>query len=88
MNLYRIIQEALNNINKYANATIIELILNVNKNVLFLEIKDNGIGFNVNKVKSGIGLKNMRNRAKTMNGEINIDSEKDKGTIIMLKIHI
>lgn len=88
MNVYRIIQEAFNNINKYANATKIGLALDVEKGFLHLEINDNGVGFNVKKVKNGIGLKNMKNRAEAMNGEISIVSERDKGTTIKLKIPI
>ena len=86
MNVYRIIQEAFNNINKYANATKIGLALDVYEGFLHLEINDNGTGFNVKKVKNGIGLKNMKSRAEAMKGEIFIASEKGKGTNIKLKI--
>lgn len=86
MNVYRIIQEAFNNINKYANATKIRLALDVDDGFLHLEINDNGAGFNVKKVKNGIGLKNMKSRAEAMKGEIFITSEKGKGTNIKLKI--
>ena len=86
MNVYRIIQEAFNNINKYANATKIGLALDVDEGFLYLEINDNGTGFNVKKVKNGIGLKNMKSRAEAMKGEIFIASEKGKGTNIKLKI--
>lgn len=86
MNVYRITQEAFNNINKYANASKIALTLDVDEGFLHLEISDNGIGFNPKKVKSGIGLKNMKNRAETINGVISIESEKDKGTFIKLKV--
>ena len=86
MNVYRIIQEALNNTNKYANATKINLKLKVEKDVLFMELNDNGIGFSIKKVKNGIGLKNMKSRVDTINGEISIFSEKGKGTNIKLKV--
>ena len=86
MNVYRIIQEAFNNINKYANATKIGLILDTEDDFLYLEINDNGVGFNEKKVKNGIGLKNMKSRAEAMKGEISITSEKGKGTIIKLKV--
>ena len=86
MNVYRIIQEAFNNINKYANATKIGLALDVDEGFLYLEINDNGTGFNVKKVKNGIGLKNMKSKAEAMKGEIFIASEKGKGTNIKLKI--
>ena len=86
MNVYRIIQEAFNNINKYANATKIGLILDTEDDFLYLEINDNGVGFNEKKVKNGIGLKNMKSRTEAMKGEISITSEKGKGTIIKLKV--
>ena len=86
MNVYRIIQEALNNTNKYANATKITLKLKVEKDVLYMELNDNGIGFSIKKVKNGIGLKNMKSRVETINGEISIFSEKGKGTNIKLKV--
>jgi signal transduction histidine kinase len=86
MNVYRIIQEAFNNINKYANATKIGLILDTEDDFLHLEINDNGIGFNEKKVKNGIGLKNMKSRIEAMKGEISIISEKGKGTLIKLKV--
>ena len=86
MNVYRIIQEAFNNINKYANATKIALILDTEDDFLHLEINDNGIGFNEKKVKNGIGLKNMKSRTEAMKGKISIISEKGKGTLIKLKV--
>jgi signal transduction histidine kinase len=86
MNLYRIIQEAFNNINKYSKATSITLSLQIQNAILYLEIIDNGIGFNSKKIKEGIGLKNMKDRAKTMNGEISIVSNPGKGTAIKIKI--
>ena len=89
MNVYRIIQEAFNNINKYANPTIVNLHLNVKDgNILLLEIIDNGIGFNVKKVKQGIGLKNTKSRTETIKGELLIESEKNKGTHIQLKVKL
>lgn len=86
MNIYRIIQEAFNNINKYANASKIDLRLNVVDRFLYLEINDNGVGFNVKKIKSGIGLKNMKSRSEDIKGRIIITSEKGKGTNIKLKV--
>ena len=86
MNIYRIIQEAFNNINKYANATKIEFALDVYEGFLQLEINDNGVGFSINKIKNGIGLKNMKSRTEAMKGEISIVSEKGKGTNIKLKV--
>lgn len=89
MNVYRIIQEGFNNINKYAKATIIQLALEVDEDgYLHLEIVDNGVGFNVRKAKQGIGLKNMKSRTETIKGELFIDSEKNNGTRISLKVKL
>lgn len=89
MNVYRIIQEAFNNINKYANATRVNLSLEVDdERFLNLEIVDNGVGFNVKKAKQGIGLKNMKSRTETIKGELFIDSEKNNGTRIRLKVKL
>ena len=89
MNVYRIIQEAFNNINKYANATKVMLFLDFDSaGFLYLEIYDNGSGFNTKKVKEGIGLKNMKSRTETIKGELHIESEKNKGTRITLKVKL
>jgi len=88
MNVYRIIQETLNNINKHAKATKISLSLYIEEGFLYLYITDNGIGFKVSKLKSGIGLKNMENRAETINGKLTIKSEKNKGTSVRLKVKL
>src|SRR3970040_2206514 len=58
INLYRIIQESLQNINKYANASAIKVELKKKEDDLFLAISDDGVGFNVHKAKKGIGLQN------------------------------
>lgn len=88
MHVYRIIQEALNNINKYAKATKITLRLEVENHNLKLLIVDDGIGFNVKKAKNGIGLKNMYSRTQAINGKLEIFSEKNEGTTIKLKVKL
>lgn len=88
MNIFRIIQEALNNINKYAKATKASIKINSDGSTLFLLVEDNGIGFNVAKTRKGIGLKNMKERANAIKGNLIVDSEKDQGTTIILKIAV
>ena len=88
MNVYRIIQEILNNINKHANASTITLKFYKNEGFLFLSIADDGIGFNTDKPKPGIGLKNIKNRIKSIDGELTISSETGKGTKIIVKVKI
>lgn len=68
IHIYRISQEALHNVNKYAQASECLLLLLKKENQIVLQITDNGIGFDENKIKSGIGLKNMRQRTAAING--------------------
>ena len=88
MHLYRIIQEALNNINRHAEATKIILKLTIENKKLKLTIIDNGIGFNISKVKKGIGIKNMYNRVAAIDGKIEILSKKNTGTTIHVKLYV
>ncbi len=88
MNLYRILQEALNNCNKYANAEKINVIILKQENFVTLQLTDDGIGFNENKIKKGIGIKNMSQRANAIKAELNVSSEIGKGTTVQLKIPI
>lgn len=86
INLYRIIQEALQNINKYANANFIKIDIKKENDDLILMISDNGIGFNVKTAKKGIGLQNILFRANECEGTVDIKSNKGEGTIITLKV--
>ena len=88
INLYRIIQESLQNANKYANATAIKVEFKKELDNLFLQITDNGIGFNINKAKKGIGLQNMLSRINECNGTFEIKSKKGEGTIITVTVPI
>lgn len=88
MNLYRIIQEAIHNCNKYAKATQVQIKLTKKNNQLQLSINDNGIGFDVNEVKQGIGLLNMQHRIESINGSITIHSTARTGTEINCTIII
>ncbi|MEC3906694.1 sensor histidine kinase [Tamlana sp. 2201CG12-4] len=88
IHIYRIIQETLHNIYKHANATEVKISFKLKKNVICLSITDNGSGFDVNKAKSGIGLKNMNSRINEINGTIAIKSEKDMGTTVMINVPI
>lgn len=87
LNLFRILQEQLRNIQKYANATFIRVSLHLNdKNVLKFSIEDDGIGFDVNTVKGGIGLANMRRRVEMFTGDMNIISSPGEGCTIEVSI--
>jgi signal transduction histidine kinase len=88
INLYRIIQESLQNINKYANANAIKVELKKKEDDLVLVISDDGVGFNVNKTKKGIGLQNIHSRTNECDGTVDIKSRKGEGTIITITVPI
>lgn len=88
VNIYRIIQETLQNVVKYAKAKHVDLSFSKEQNNLVVAIKDNGVGFKVKRTKSGIGIKNIESRIEKLKGDFSIDSELNKGTTIYLRIPI
>lgn len=88
-NLYRIVQEALNNTHKHAKAKNVEVILEKRNNTIVLIIQDDGKGFNIkNKIirAKGIGLIGMEERAGMINGTLEIESSPGKGTTIFVRL--
>jgi signal transduction histidine kinase len=88
INLYRIIQESLQNINKYAKAGLIKVELKKLGNEILLVISDDGIGFNSNLKKKGIGLQNMQARAIECKGTFNIQSKIGEGATVSVTVPI
>ncbi|WP_299553206.1 sensor histidine kinase [Seonamhaeicola sp.] len=88
IHIYRIIQETLHNIYKHARASHVNISFKLKNNVICLTIADDGSGFDVNKAKSGIGLKNMNSRINEISGALNIASEKDVGTTVNIEVPI
>ena len=88
INMYRILQEGLQNINKYARAKNISVEISGNTENVYLKINDDGIGFDVNKKSKGIGMQNMISRTNDCQGIIEITSKKDNGTSILITIPI
>lgn len=87
INLYRILQETLQNINKYAKAKNIKVEFKKDKKGnLILNIADDGIGFDVAKKSKGIGLKNIVTRTHESEGTIEIKSFVDKGSQIKITV--
>ncbi|WP_091141968.1 tetratricopeptide repeat-containing sensor histidine kinase [Flavobacterium caeni] len=84
INIFRILQESLQNINKYANAENIFVKIGKNYEKMELEITDDGIGFDVSIKKKGIGLQNIESRVKESGGDLMIKSKKGKGTKIFI----
>ncbi len=92
IHLYRIVQEALTNIIKHAEATEVDIVLKKLKSVLALKIVDNGKGFECHKDKRclqrGLGLSTMEGRAHLLGGSFELKSEKGKGTIINVNVPV
>lgn len=83
INLYRVIQEALHNVVKYANASHVQIDIVKDATKIEMKIKDNGIGFHRESIKSaGLGLKHMEERIDLLNGQFEIQSNIGEGTTI------
>lgn len=89
IHLYRILSELITNSIKHANATEVKISLFDNeKNELHLVVLDNGKGFDVTQTKSNsFGLQSIKERLASINGEINIQSERNKGTEVKIMIN-
>ncbi len=87
--IYRIIQELLNNALKYAKASQVLVSCSQNKDVFFITVEDNGIGFDVlDTNKNGMGLKNIKNRVEFLNGKLEIDSKINQGTSAYIELNV
>ena len=87
--IYRIIQESLNNIMRYAKASSVFITLMQSGSALItLTISDNGIGFDINALdsKKHHGLLGIRERVYALKGKLNLHSELNKGTLIEVEI--
>jgi signal transduction histidine kinase len=84
MNIFRVVQEAINNAIKYADASKIEIKIEKIENEFITTVIDDGVGFNINSVKFGNGLSNMEKRMSEIGGGIKIISKKKNGTEIKL----
>ena len=87
--LYRILQESLNNVIKYAKATEVNVQLKSYDDVILLTIEDNGVGFDMETVRkkgTGFGLKSMQNRIDAISGHLEVDSAPGRGTVVIVEI--
>ncbi|WP_183562493.1 sensor histidine kinase [Mucilaginibacter sp. SP1R1] len=86
--LYRIAQELFGNAIKHSDATVIHLSVTRDDGFMIMEFKDNGVGFKLNEVKQGFGIKNLESRVQLINGQINIYSKPSSGTLTTIKLKI
>lgn len=85
INVFRIIQEALNNAIKYSVSS--EISINITEGIehIKITINDNGIGFDKTKVELGNGINNMQKRVQEIGGELSITSKINEGTSITIE---
>ena len=92
LNIYRIVQEIVNNATKYADASVIHVIAKVTKTHFILEVSDDGKGFDLEKVMNtnskSIGLKNIRSRVELLNGDMKLSTSEQKGTSYLIKFQL
>lgn len=89
INLYRIIQETLQNIHKHSNAQKVDVKIQlIDNRILKLSIIDDGAGFDVSAVKKGIGLSNIKERTNSLKGHFEIKSKIGNGTQIIVTFMI
>ncbi len=84
--LYRIVQEQLTNIVKYANATEVVICLELQENNLTLMINDNGVGFDTQLQSNGIGLKNINSRVHFYAGKMSLTSAPGEGCTLEISV--
>ncbi|GAG25435.1 unnamed protein product, partial [marine sediment metagenome] len=92
--IFRIVQEALSNVSRHSGATTVCVRVNYLPRLLKLSIQDNGIGFTLPKLIASysherkIGLLGMHQRARSLGGTLNVDTEIGKGTLILVQAPI
>lgn len=90
ISVYRVIQEAISNIVKHAEAKTVNIALNMNaeKTNLSISIVDDGVGFNPNEKVAGIGITGMRERVLVLDGVFSLESNIGKGTTISIVLPV
>ena len=84
--LFRVLQEALANVARHSKADKVLVSLNSENDNVILVVEDNGIGYDAERITRGIGLDSMRERLEVVNGELEISSQKSKGTRVIAKV--
>lgn len=82
--VYRIVQEALTNVAKHAEASRVNIVIS-GQEIITIIISDDGKGFDGTKVRIGIGLSNIRDRATLLRGELSVSSKRGKGTTLQIE---
>jgi len=88
MTLYRITQEAINNVIKYSEASVCSIQIYQHSEFIELSIEDNGIGFDILNTENSFGLNSMKTRAESIGALFQIESQANKGTQIIVELPI
>jgi signal transduction histidine kinase len=88
LNIYRIVQELINNSIKHANASEILVQLLQKDDELMITVEDDGIGFDTEKVKTGMGTGNIASRVNFLKGEISVHTRPGEGTSTLVTIPV
>jgi PAS domain S-box-containing protein len=88
LNIFRIVQEQLNNIIKHAKASIVFIRISQQKDKIVLSINDNGKGFDITRKVKGIGIRNIKSRAAFYQGTAHFESKKDRGCVLVVTFPI
>lgn len=87
LSIYRVVQELLTNSLKHAQASEILIQINTEGDELVIQYEDDGIGFDQNNLKrKGMGLENIKSRVNYMHGTITIDTAKDMGISVLIRV--
>jgi two-component system sensor histidine kinase UhpB len=86
--IYRVVQEQLNNIIKYAEATHVTIKLYSENDMVHIELHDDGKGFDNSKLKNGLGFRNIQSRLLIYNGHMKLESAPGKGCTLSANFHI
>ncbi|MXN90978.1 ATP-binding protein [Flavobacterium sp. Sd200] len=88
VNVYRIIQEVLQNVNKYSQAKNVVVIIKQDDGFIAMSISDDGVGFNTAIAAEGIGLKNLKKRSEALGGKLDIESAPGAGATISVRFPV
>ena len=87
--MFRILQEFFSNTIKHSKATDLQVSITFDEQMLTIVAQDNGVGFNVEETSfKGIGVQNIKSRAKLINAEVQYDSCIDKGTMLKINYYL
>ena len=84
--LFRVLQEALANVARHSQADRVSITLKAENGAVKLMVEDDGIGYDAERITRGVGLDSMRERLAVVNGDLEVSSQKSKGTLVIATV--